>query len=752
MASRRARRPRRNPSDQDLRRLAREAAFDPDAADRLEEELYRAREIEQRYYLPARISYHPWHLAFAESTIWARIENLEGPLADLPWRIMYSVIAQDLIDQSSDPALYHFILDQDWDWFVDGEPASRSYEIMLAGEPTSHQFRAAIEDLAPNPQRRQDVNHFLGLVWRDDMRQAARFAGYLPNPPLGADWLTPRVAARLGQIEDRLVRSRSRLYGPREGLLVCEDAWLEAQPIVSMESGQDAQAEFGLVRWPGIGKLPEGGQGAPADAYWHWWLRLDDGSIVDVAARQFGQRSPLVIPPDHPLQRRYLPEAVDSELGAQEEVWDRRYHRNPPYYHSSCAKLKPNQRLRPKPWGDLTPHKQFVERVFEEERPGGMPSRIHGVFMSQEPGQYMPRCPGGDAGIYEVRTKGPVHKFDMDHFNDAGAHISGLASSAPYLRSVRIDDPEDVKLYEPGVREAARRYWKGWQEYDWIDPDCADPDYSDPDCEFERGMAKFHNQNLEILTEEPVYVRRRVRRNPSPEDRELSLRRRAAAGDVEAEEALERELRRRVSTGVFASYQNAWSRLLAGDHGAAADVIAYGASARTKRGLESELLSWRPELISAYNALLNPELGAHFEAAVVSALNHTPSLGKINTSRLNGINVFVATGRDPRVGDELEVRIDVYLNVEGIEFDEEEVYYALELAVNDANEEIADEVGAAAGIEILADPFDAEIETENEDEVDGPTDLVVNFRTPLELYHLFWAYDILSRDISKIYQ
>jgi len=606
MASRRARRPRRNPSDRDLRRLAREAAFDPDAADRLRGELYRAQEIGQRYMLPARISYSTWHFAFAESVIWARIENLEGSLADLPFQIMYSVIAQSLIDQSHDPEAYEWIL-EDWEWFSDIEPLSTRYEILAAGEPSACQFRAALEDLAPNPQRRENVNRFLGLVEELDLRQEARWAGYL---------------------------------------------------------------------------------------------------------------------------------------------------RNPPYYHSSCAELKPNQRLRPKPWDDLTPHKQFVERVFEEERPAGMPSRIRSVFVSPSPGQYMPRCPAGEAGIYEVRTKGPVHKFDMDHFNDAGGHISGLASSAPYMRSVRIDDPRDVALYEPGVREAARRYWKGWKEYDWIDSDCADPDFDDPDCEFERELARHHNKNLELLTEEPVYVKRKYRRNPSPEDRELELRRRAAAGDVDAEEALERELRRRRSTGAIAAYQNAWSNILDGDAEAVREALGTGTRARTRRGLEEDFLHWRPELTAAYSSTLDPEIYRYFESAVLSILESPYIPPEVGPHRLNGMNISVRPDRyPPRPGASLEIHIEAYLDISGLDLSDNDIELIageLDAQVNLSNEELADLASASISAEFEAEYFETDFEVEGEEESGEPSDLVIKFSAPLGLQHLFWAYDVPSSFVEDL--
>lgn len=133
----------------------------------------------------------------------------------------------------------------------------------------------------------------------------------LQNPPLGADWLTPRLAARLHDYERRAIRCRTRLYGAREGQLVCQDVPFEVLDLVLDHAGLDGDLEKGIVLHPGLqptGGWPSVDQRQLQRPYGHWWIRLEDGTIVDTAASQFGERSPLVIPPGHPMQSRYVPE------------------------------------------------------------------------------------------------------------------------------------------------------------------------------------------------------------------------------------------------------------------------------------------------------------------------------------------------------------------------------------------------------------------------------------------------------------
>jgi hypothetical protein len=221
---------------------------------------------------------------------------------------------------------------------VRGEPwvyqVNRTVTYTGRGRPTSPPWTRPWGGAVPAARFLEEslepkLNSFGEEMWPIRRRAAERLQPIMDildpsrrNPPLGADWLTPRVAARLRDLERCLINERTRFYGHQEGQLVCEDAWIRAQPVVEMESGQEAQAESGLVVRPGLGPAPHGPAGAPKGAYWHWWLRLGDGTIVDVASSQFGERSPLVIPAGHPLQRRYLPEKVDPVEGVLEETWD----------------------------------------------------------------------------------------------------------------------------------------------------------------------------------------------------------------------------------------------------------------------------------------------------------------------------------------------------------------------------------------------------------------------------------------------
>ena len=71
-----------------------------------------------------------------------------------------------------------------------------------------------------------------------------------------------------------------------------------------MESGQPTGEEYGAIFHPGYGgPFPRDEWDFPEGTYLHYWLRTADGTIVDPAASQFGERTPLVIPPGHPCAR-----------------------------------------------------------------------------------------------------------------------------------------------------------------------------------------------------------------------------------------------------------------------------------------------------------------------------------------------------------------------------------------------------------------------------------------------------------------
>lgn len=140
-------------------------------------------------------------------------------------------------------------------------------------------------------------------------------AGRSKNPPIGAPWLTPQVAARLRDLERRHIKERTRLFGREKGLFVCETAPDEAIDLVEVESGRSGQLVHGVVLHHGLApsNWPNIDVGQLERPYFHWWIELDDGTIVDVASSQFGQRSPLVIPPRHPMQRLYVKEDPDAD-------------------------------------------------------------------------------------------------------------------------------------------------------------------------------------------------------------------------------------------------------------------------------------------------------------------------------------------------------------------------------------------------------------------------------------------------------
>ena len=131
---------------------------------------------------------------------------------------------------------------------------------------------------------------------------------FLIEAALGAPWLTPAVAKRLQSIESKAIERRCKIgYGYPENQMVCHDVHgidppirgsgllvtKDALAVVQQASGLDARVEGGLVNYPGISTA-------------HVWIRVIDGTIIDTAAAQFGQKSPLAIPLGHPLQHRYM--------------------------------------------------------------------------------------------------------------------------------------------------------------------------------------------------------------------------------------------------------------------------------------------------------------------------------------------------------------------------------------------------------------------------------------------------------------
>lgn len=152
---------------------------------------------------------------------------------------------------------------------------------------------------------------------------------YQRNPPLGAAWFTPRVAARLYNIERHLINERIHRHGNdyncTYNLMVCDIACEKALSIVEQESGLTGWEENGVIFYPGLGgKVPSAPDEPVFKGYHHWWIRLEDGTLVDIATSQFGERGPIVVPAGHPLQRRYLGGArIDYQQGEVVDYpWD----------------------------------------------------------------------------------------------------------------------------------------------------------------------------------------------------------------------------------------------------------------------------------------------------------------------------------------------------------------------------------------------------------------------------------------------
>jgi hypothetical protein len=98
----------------------------------------------------------------------------------------------------------------------------------------------------------------------------------------------------------------ARLVGEiqaRQGRLdVCQEAALAARSVVG-----DSVLEHGVYAGPDALRRFD-------VAYWHFWLRLRDGGVLDPSANQFGDAGPVrVVGYDDPRQQWYLSETVDAQ-------------------------------------------------------------------------------------------------------------------------------------------------------------------------------------------------------------------------------------------------------------------------------------------------------------------------------------------------------------------------------------------------------------------------------------------------------
>lgn len=111
-------------------------------------------------------------------------------------------------------------------------------------------------------------------------------------------WLNEDLKTEIRQFE------KSCIHKSGGFLEVCEEVnyWLERR---LKELGADTpQIEDGVYAGPGF----EDSQKHPnPPGYWHFWVRLKDGTILDAATSQFDIEPPVVIPPLDPRQAWYLP-------------------------------------------------------------------------------------------------------------------------------------------------------------------------------------------------------------------------------------------------------------------------------------------------------------------------------------------------------------------------------------------------------------------------------------------------------------
>lgn len=254
------------------------------------------------------------------------------------------------------------------------------------------------------------------------------------NPPLGAPWLTPQIEARLRDLERREIKRLTAKWDAEEGILCCREMSAHALEIAEAASGQKGMIYSGIVLYPrDPGGWPNADWCQLDGAYHHYWVILDDGTIVDAATTQFGERCPLVIPLGHPLQRRYVPEhptEEEFESGAVPldlERWKKSFRRNPgAYYHGSKTPLEIGTILRPKADGYVQQQyadgseDNWVELELEKARPKDKLSRLESVFMLDlDPGRedddgFLFDSAGGYGDyVYEVEPLGRVEQSDL---------------------------------------------------------------------------------------------------------------------------------------------------------------------------------------------------------------------------------------------------------------------------------------------------------------------------------------------------
>lgn len=108
---------------------------------------------------------------------------------------------------------------------------------------------------------------------------------------------------RVREVEARLIEEAGHPY-------VCSEMTGEIMNLFPKKFSQ----EYGVYAGPGnycVKKANVGGFKPPG--YGHYWLRMRDGTIVDVTVTQFEENAARIIGPDDPRQYDYQPEWYPSD-------------------------------------------------------------------------------------------------------------------------------------------------------------------------------------------------------------------------------------------------------------------------------------------------------------------------------------------------------------------------------------------------------------------------------------------------------
>lgn len=130
-------------------------------------------------------------------------------------------------------------------------------------------------------------------------RDPAISEGMVREPRAANAGLSPEKLKKLGALEKKCIASSGSME-------VCDEVSSAALKLLKEEG---AEWEQGVFVGPGYEK---GKRHPDPPGYWHKWVRLSDGTLVDAAVSQFGLDGPLVLAPNDFRQAWYWPQSGES--------------------------------------------------------------------------------------------------------------------------------------------------------------------------------------------------------------------------------------------------------------------------------------------------------------------------------------------------------------------------------------------------------------------------------------------------------